>query len=185
MCLNKESKIKKKGIPRSLAYFQKLLKLQIFLIFTRGLLLPSACLISMFSVNSLLSITAPWSQHTKPKQNSPASTALCWSTEIKAGFYATKEGKINISQQGEHIKVFSTNGRWWNFAQSQSAAVSATHLQHNTSLCNRGLNSAGCQVDVFWLYSYIKATLLSICVTLWLNCHPTATTSLFVKRFLF
>lgn len=42
-------------------------------------------------------------------------------------------------------------------------------------------------MDVFWLYSYIKATLLSICVTLWLNCHPTATTSLFseISEFLF
>lgn len=104
--------------------------------------------------------------------------------KLKVDFTQQKKEKINISQQGEHIKVFSTNGRWWNFAQSQSAVVRATHLQHNTSLCSRGLNSAGCQMDVFWLYSYIKATLLSICVTLWLNCHPTATTSLFVKRFL-
>lgn len=40
------------------------------------------------------------------------------------------------------------------------------------------------QLDVFWLYSYIKVGLLSADAILQVNCHPATTLSLFVKELL-
>lgn len=57
-------------------------------------------------------------------------------------------------------------------------------ISATVSFCNSGLDSAGSQLFIFWLYSYIKARLSSPFVVVQLNCCLAATTSLFMEEFL-
>lgn len=67
-----------------------------------GLLLPSACLISMFSTNNLLSITARWSRHTRPKWNS--STSIVWT--------GTQTLKLHLTLSFKLMLFFFSRRNW-------------------------------------------------------------------------
>lgn len=95
-------------------------------------------------------------------------------------------GSVSPKKAGTRTDCIRSQTDCWEFADncwySQSAAVRATHLWCTSLQQETWLTWS--KPVVPWLYSYIKARLMSTCVILQLNCRPAATTSLFMEELL-